>query len=151
MHMKKYKLEATAIIRIEGREEVRTPVTINFEADNILDANYEGFRLCKEATLCWNYDGPVEVGGLDEAEKRLAVIVRELGEKDDNVRRIWLDLNGACDIEGHTDIMCAHYGEDGMLTFQVNTPDDSSTIFVSFGELPEAARNAVMFQIFYHA
>ena len=64
-------------------------------------------------------------------------IVREKGEQDGDVYRIWLsDLNGVCDIAGHTDIMCAHLGEDGILTFQVNTPDDKSSIFVYLEELP---------------
>ena len=69
--------------------------------------------------------------------KDVAKIVREKGEQDGNVYRIWLfGLNGVCDIAGHTDIMCAHLGEDGILTFQVNTPDDQSTIFVHLEELP---------------
>lgn len=67
----------------------------------------------------------------------VAKIVREKGERDGNVYRIWLsDLNGVCDISGHTDIMCAHLGEDGILTFQVNSPDDQSSIFVYLEELP---------------
>jgi len=74
---------------------------------------------------------------LSDISKELTKIVREKGEKDGNVYRIWLsDLNGVCDITGHTDIMCAHLGEDGILTFQVNTPDDKSTIFVYLEELP---------------
>lgn len=69
----------------------------------------------------------------------VAKIVRGKGEQDGNVYRIWLsDLNGVCNIAGHTDIMCAHLGEDGILTFQVNTPDDKSTIFVYLEELPFA-------------
>ena len=67
----------------------------------------------------------------------IAQTVREKGERDGDVYRIWLsDLNGVCDIAGHTDIMCAHLGEDDILTFQVNTPDDKSSIFVYLEELP---------------
>ena len=69
----------------------------------------------------------------------IAKIVREKGEQDGNVYRIWLsDLNGVCNISGHTDVMCAHLGEDGILTFQLNTPDDQSSIFVYLEELPFA-------------
>ena len=76
---------------------------------------------------------------LSGTSDEIAQIVREKGEKDGDVYRIWLsDLNGVCDIAGHTDIMCAHLGEDGILTFQVNTPDDNSTIFVRLEELPYA-------------
>lgn len=74
---------------------------------------------------------------LTDIANELTEIVREKGEQDGNIYRIWLsDLNGVCDIAGHTDIMCAHLGEDGILTFQVNTPDDKSTIFVCLEELP---------------
>lgn len=73
---------------------------------------------------------------MDEVPE-LIQLVREKGEQDGNVYRVWLsDLNGVCDIARHTDIMCAHLGEDGILTFQVNTPDDKSTIFVYLEELP---------------
>ena len=70
--MRKYKLEAKAIIEVEGQKDIKTPVTITFEAENIEEAKYEGFRLCKEATLCWSYGKPEEIGGtdIDEAEKR---------------------------------------------------------------------------------
>lgn len=74
---------------------------------------------------------------LSSTSNEIAQIVREKGEQDGNVYRIWLsNLNGVCDIAGHTDIMCAHLGEDGILTFQVNTPDDKSSIFVYLEELP---------------
>lgn len=70
-------------------------------------------------------------------EQEIIEAIRTKGEKDGDVSRIWLDLNGVCNIEGHTDVMCAHLGCDGILTFQVNTPDDNSTIFVRIEELPE--------------
>lgn len=78
----------------------------------------------------------------------LPELLKERGEKDGNVYRIWLDnLNGVCDISGHTDIMCAHLGEDDILTFQVNTPDDKSTIFVYLDELPEETIKLVVSQL----
>lgn len=70
---------------------------------------------------------------------RLKDIVKNYGEQDGNIYRLWLDLNGVVDLDGHTDILCAHLGEDGILTFQVNTPDDSSTIFVYPEELGQGA------------
>lgn len=76
---------------------------------------------------------------ISDVSDEIAKIVRENGEQDGNVYRIWLsDLNGVCDISGHTDVMCAHLGEDGILTFQVNTPDDQSSVFVYLEELPFA-------------
>lgn len=80
-------------------------------------------------------------------ENKLAELVKKYGEKDDNTYRIWLDLNGVCDFAGHTDIMCAHLGEDGKLTFQVNTPDDKSTIFVWLEEFPDDVIKKVVGQI----
>ena len=81
-------------------------------------------------------------------ENKLAELVKKYGEKDDNTYRIWLDnLNGVCDFAGHTDIMCAHLGEDGKLTFQVNTPDDKSTIFVWLEEFPDDVIKKVVEQI----
>lgn len=90
----------------------------------------------------------MQMSKLQDEVSELAEIVREMGEPDDNVRRIWLhDLNDVCDIAGHTDVMCAHYGEDGILTFQVNTGDDSSTIFVYYDELPDIVQKFVSAQI----
>lgn len=85
------------------------------------------------------------LSGMDE---EIAKIVRKKGEKDGNVYRIWFSgLNGTCDIAGHTDILCAHLEEDGILTFQVNTPDDNSTLFVLLEELPYSAAIKVIAQI----
>lgn len=78
----------------------------------------------------------------------LIQIVREKGEQDGNIYRIWLSgLNGVCNIFGHTDIMCAHLGEDGKLTFQVNSPNDSSSVFVYLEELPYSAALKVIVKI----
>ena len=85
---------------------------------------------------------------LDDETEKLTSLVREKGELDGNIRRIWLGgLDGVCNLSGHTDIMCAHLGEDGILTFQVNTPDDNSTIFVYLEELPYPAARKVINQI----
>ncbi len=80
-------------------------------------------------------------------EQEIIEAIKSKGEKDGDVARIWLDLNGVCNIEGHTDVMCAHLGCDGILTFHVNTPNDASTIFVRIEELPEAVANKAYAQI----
>lgn len=85
---------------------------------------------------------------IEDEQEELTRIVREKGEQDGNIYRFWLhDLNGVCDLEGHTDILCGHLGEDGLLTFQVNSPDDDSTIFVYLTELPFSAACKVINQI----
>ena len=81
-------------------------------------------------------------------DNKLKDLVKKYGEQDGDIYRIWLGgLNGVCNIAGHTDIMCAHLGEDGILTFQVNTPDDASTIFVYLEELPAEAIKMVVTQM----
>jgi hypothetical protein len=45
------------------------------------------------------------------------------------------DLNGVCNIDGHTDVLSVVANASGV-SAQVNTPDDFSTIFVDLGELP---------------
>ena len=82
---------------------------------------------------------------------KLNEIVKQYGEQDGNIYRIWLDLNGVCNLDGHTDVMCAHLGEDGILTFQVNTPDDQSTIFVYPEELPKEALEEATSQVLEYA
>lgn len=85
---------------------------------------------------------------MDMKNSKLAELVRLHGEKDGDIYRVWLgNLNGVCNLDGHTDIMCAHLGEDGVLTFQVNTPDDSSTVFVYLEELPQMAIQMVVDQL----
>ena len=60
------------------------------------------------------------------------------GEKDGNIHRYWLPNTfwGVIDIHGATDILCAHVGEDGMLTFCVTDKDDAGYYFVGASELP---------------
>ena len=80
---------------------------------------------------------------------RMIEAVKKNGEKDGNIYRIWLkDLNGVCDIDGHTDVMCAHLGEDGKLTFQVNSPDDNSTTFEHIYAFPLSVADRIATQVF---
>ncbi len=60
------------------------------------------------------------------------------GEKDGDIHRYWLPNTfwGTIDIHGATDILCAHVGEDGMLTFCVTDKNDSEYYFVGANELP---------------
>ena len=80
---------------------------------------------------------------------RMIEAVKTKGEKDGNITRIWLDdLNGVCNLDGYTDVMCAHLGEDGKLTFQVNSPDDKSTIFEYIYAFPVEVADLIAKQVF---
>ena len=111
----------------------------------MLDCLAEMKKASELRTRIHNEELKKALSGMDE---EIAKLVREKGEKDGNVYRIWFSgLNGVCDIAGHTDILCAHLGEDGVLTFQVNTPDDKSTLFVRLEELPYPVADRVIAQI----
>lgn len=83
-------------------------------------------------------------------ERELLNIVKNHGEQEqDDDYRLWLDgLNGVCDINGHTDILSAlatHYLDGSeCLVFQLNTPDDKSTMWVELNELPLDAREVAI-------
>ena len=66
--------------------------------------------------------------------------VKVKGEHEGDLHRIWLDnLNGVCNLDGHTDIMsavvCKNTAGKDCLSIQVNTPNDYSTTFCSIDEL----------------
>ena len=145
-----------------SNEEIKTLVYALSDRENAMFRDYEAYKKNgnKEAMMdCLGemkkarelrnrlFDEQVK-SDLSDISDEIAKIVREKGEQDGNVYRIWLGgLNGVCDMAGHTDIMCAHLGEDGMLTFQINTPDDKSTIFVYLEELPYPAAIKAINQI----
>ena len=82
---------------------------------------------------------------------RMIEALKTEGEKDGNIYRIWLsDLNGVCNIGGHTDVMCAHLGEDGILTIQVNSPDDKSTTFERIYAFPIEVADKIAEQVFHY-
>ena len=92
--------------------------------------------------------------GYQDKQDEMLETVKQFGEDEgDCGHRIWLgDLNGKCDIDGHTDIMSVvasknYLGQD-TLSFQVNTPDDKKTIFVDIfyfqPEVVEAIYTQVM-------
>lgn len=143
-------------------EELNTITFALHDRENAMFRDYEAYKkndnkeamldclaeMRKASELCNRiFDEKVKQHLMDEVPE-LIQLVREKGEQDGNVYRIWLsDLNGVCDIAGHTDIMCAHLGEDGNLTFQVNTPDDQSSIFVYLEELPYSVAIQTIVQI----
>lgn len=88
-----------------------------------------------------------------EKEAEMLKSVQEKGEDEgDCGHRIWLGhLNGKCDINGHTDIMsvvsCKTLLGSDSLSFQVNTQDDKSTIFVDIYEFEPDVVEAIYSQV----
>ena len=73
-------------------------------------------------------------------ERQIAEAVVANGEREETPGsfRVWLgNLNGVCDVAGHTDALSLLVDKDGMLNVQVNTPDDSSTLFVGLGQFSD--------------
>lgn len=73
-------------------------------------------------------------------EQDMIDTVKDKGEDEGGSHRIWLsDLNGVCNLDGHTDIMsavaCKNTAGKDCLSIQVNTPNDYSTTFCSIDEL----------------
>ena len=73
-------------------------------------------------------------------EQDMIDTVKDKGEDEGGSHRIWLsDLNGVCNLDGHTDIMsavaCKNTAGEDCLSIQVNTPNDYSTTFCSIDEL----------------
>ena len=90
-----------------------------------------------------------EKAGLLEWENKIREFVTEFGEEEETAgaHRFWLgDLNGVCDIEGHTDVMSVIVLDDEV-SVQVNTPDDMSTIFVGLDDLPYKVVQAIILQL----
>ena len=91
----------------------------------------------------------MEKTNLLEWENKIREFVTEFGEEEETegAHRFWLgDLNGVCDIEGHTDVMSVIVLDDEV-SVQVNTPDDMSTLFVGLGELPHKVVKAIILQL----
>ena len=90
---------------------------------------------------------------LEIGEDDMISAVKEKGEDEgDCGHRIWLsNLNGKCNLNGHTDIMSAVVtkntkGNDS-LSIQVNTPDDRSTIFVGIYDFDADVADLIYDQI----
>lgn len=104
----------------------------NYEKEvQLRNAGYDQEFLDKQGSDSISFLFMQEIG-----EDDIITAVKEKGENEgDCGYRIWLsNLNGKCNINGHTDIMSAVVtkntkGNDS-LSIQVNTPDDRSTIFV---------------------
>jgi hypothetical protein len=84
-----------------------------------------------------------------EWENTIRDLVIAKGEEEftEGTYRFWLDnLNGVCDIAGHTDILSVLAAKN-WVNVQVNTPDDNSTIFVSLDELPRRVVKSILNQV----
>ena len=82
----------------------------------------------------------------------LVILKGEEEDETEGVYRFWLgDLNGVCDIAGHTDVLSVitSHRTDGTecVQAQVNTPDDDSTLFVDLGELPYQVVKKILEQV----
>ena len=91
----------------------------------------------------------MEKTNLLEWENKIREFVTEFGEEEETAgtHRFWLgDLNGVCDIEGHTDVMSVIVNDEEV-SVQVNTPDDMSTIFVGLDSLPYKVVKAIILQL----
>lgn len=77
-----------------------------------------------------------------------AVISKGEQEQDTGFHRFWLgNLNGAVDIDGHTDILAVLVDNAGCVLVQVNTPDDNSTIFESLNAIPYKVVKEILNQV----
>ena len=88
----------------------------------------------------------------DIGEQDMIDTVKERGEDEGDSRRIWLSgLNGACNINGHTDIMsavaCKNTAGEDCLSIQVNTPDDKRTIFACLDDFDYSVVDKIYEQI----
>lgn len=84
-----------------------------------------------------------------EWENTIRDLVLAKGEEEftEGTFRFWLgDLNGVCDIAGHTDVLSVLATKD-WVNAQVNTPDDDSTIFVNLDELPYKVVKEILNQV----
>lgn len=76
-------------------------------------------------------------------EREIIQKLKDCGEKDGDIRRIYLNLGGTCKISDEfTDVVCAHLQGD-KLTFQVNSPDDKYTVFATLDEFSEDAAKTI--------
>lgn len=93
----------------------------------------------------------IDTGKVDllEWENTIRDLVLIKGEEEftEGTFRFWLgDLNGVCDIAGHTDVLSVLATKD-WVNAQVNTPDDDSTIFVNLDELPYRVVKEILNQV----
>ena len=81
-------------------------------------------------------------------EQTIKLAVENNGEDDGNCKVLYLsDLNGVINLNGYTDILSAHVGEDGLLSFLVATPDDKSQSFVSLFSFPQEVIEKIIEQV----
>ena len=88
-------------------------------------------------------------------EQQMIDAVKATGEDEGDSHRIWLsDLDGMCNINGHTDIMsvvaCKDTAGNDTISIQVNTPDDKSTLFVSIYDFTYEVADLIYDQVIDH-
>lgn len=91
----------------------------------------------------------MEKKNITEWKDQIRDLVLIKGEQEDTegTYRFWLgDLNGVCDIEGHTDVLSVLASKD-WVNAQVNTPDDTSTWFVDLDDLPYEVVKKILDQV----
>ena len=102
----------------------------------------------KAATLNDRVHAELDKIETEEQEKEMIEFVVSVGEDEGESHRLWLDeLNGVCNICGHTDILsavvCKNTAGEDCISFQINTGDDNSTIFESFGVFDKTTRKKI--------
>ncbi len=85
-------------------------------------------------------------------EQNMFDTIKEKGEDEGETHRIWLsDLNGMCNMNGHTDIMsavaCKRLDGTNCVSIQVNSPDDSSTVWADIYEFDHQVADLIYDQI----
>lgn len=85
-------------------------------------------------------------------ETLIRQILAVRGEKEETGYRFWLsNLDGVCDIDGHTDVLsvltCSRTDGSSGVSVQVNNPGDTSTIFVDLDELPYKVVKEIVNQV----
>ena len=85
-------------------------------------------------------------------EQNMLDTIKDRGEDEGETHRIWLsDLNGMCNINGHTDIMsavaCRNTAGAECVSIQVNTPDDNSTIWADIFDFTQEVADLIYDQI----
>lgn len=88
---------------------------------------------------------------MNDYEKKIIGLVVEKGEDEfgdgSSIRVCLWDLDGVCNLGGHTDILsvvaCKDLKGNDSISFQVNTPNDDSTYWASASELTEEIRERI--------
>lgn len=88
-------------------------------------------------------------------EQNMIDAIKQNGEDEGDSHRIWLsDLNGMCNMNGHTDIMsavaCRNTAGAMCVSIQVNSPDDNSTIWADIFDFTPEVADLIYDQVINH-